>query len=157
MGPADLPLRDIHQPPAPPVWPPAPGWWLLALAVFVVVAGLWWWRRRRVRRAAEIAAVFDDAVAAAVTPAAELAAISELLRRAARQVEPHADRLQGEAWLEFLDRHGPDKSTKSPARVFVEGPGRLLLAGPWQPQVSAGDVARLRPLARVHFLAWMRR
>lgn len=156
MGPAELPLRDIHQPPAPPLWPPAPGWWLVALAVLALAAGLWWWRRRRARRAARIAAVFDDAVAAAVTPAAELAAISELLRRAARQVEPHADRLQGDAWLAFLDRNGPDTSP-SPGREFVEGPGRLLLVGPWQPQVSAADVARLRPLARVRFLAWMGR
>lgn len=155
MGPARLPLRDIHQPPAPPLWPPAPGWWLLALGVVAVIAGLWWWRRRRARRAAAIAAVFDDALAAAQTPEAELAAMSELLRRAARRVDPAADRLEGVAWLEFLDRHDPAAAGSTPGTAFTSGPGQLLLTGPWQPRVPAEAAARLRPLARAWFLARM--
>lgn len=155
MDPAGLPLRDIHQPPAPPLWPPAPGWWLLALAVLALVAGLWWWRRRRARRRAAIAAVFDEAVAAAATPAEELAVMSGLLRRAARRIDPQADRLQHTAWLEFLDRHAPDAGRNATGTAFTEGPGRLLLTGPWQRDADPGEVAQLRPLARARFQAWM--
>ena len=155
MDPAALPLRDIHLPPAPPFWPPAPGWWLLGLAILAVVAGWWWWRRREARRRARIARLFDSAVATAPTPAAELAAISELLRRAARRIDPAADRLDGEAWLEFLDQHGPKETGEHAAADFTGGPGRLLLDGPWRTAVPTGDVERLRPLARARFLAWM--
>lgn len=155
MDPASLPLRDIHQPPAPPLWPPAPGWWLLALAVVALLCALWWWRRRKVRQRAAIARLFDAAVDAARTPAAELAAVSELLRRAARRIDPDADRLKGEAWLEFLDRHGPVGRKEEEGTDFRQGPGRLLLDGPWRSAVPAAGVARLRPLARARFLAWM--
>lgn len=155
MDPASLPLRDVHQTPAPPFWPPAPGWWLLALAVLALLAAFWWWRRRKARRRAAIARLFDSAVDAAPTPAAELAALSELLRRAARRIDPAADRLDGEAWLEFLDRHGPAGKKDAPGTDFTRGPGRLLLEGPWRSEVPAAEVARLRPLARARFLAWM--
>lgn len=155
MSPAGLPLRDIHQPAPPPFWPPAPGWWLLALVILAAALGLWWWRKRRDRRAAAIAAVFDDAVAAATVPADELATISELLRRAARRIEPEADRLDGVAWLEFLDRHDPRPVRGEPGREFSSGPGRVLLTGPWQRDVPPDEVARLRPLARAWFLARM--
>ncbi|HSR64326.1 MAG TPA: DUF4381 family protein, partial [Xanthomonadaceae bacterium] len=102
-----LVLRDIHQPPAPPWWPPAPGWWLLAALVLVASMVPAWraWRRRR-RRLAH-ARLFDAAVAAAATPVARVAAISELLRRAARRIDPAADKLLGDDWLRFLDRDAP--------------------------------------------------
>lgn len=157
MDPAALPLRDIHLAPAPPWWPPAPGWWLLALAVALLVAGIGWWRGRKARRRAAIARVFDSAVADASTPAAELAALSELLRRAARRVDPAADRLEGEAWLQFLDRHGPGGQPDEAGSGFVHGSGRLLLDGPWRREVAESDVARVRALARARFLAWMER
>ena len=32
----ELPLRDIHEPPAPPWWPPAPGWWIVLGIVLLV-------------------------------------------------------------------------------------------------------------------------
>lgn len=143
-----LVLRDIHQPPAPPWWPPAPGWWLLAglaavLAGFLMLRAL----RRRARRRA-IARMFDDAVGRASTPAAQVGAISELLRRAGRRAEPDADRLDGDAWLALLD--GDD-----PARPFSVGPARVVLDGAFRPAVDARDVDVLRPLARRRFLQWM--
>lgn len=156
MDSASLPLRDIHQPPAPPFWPPAPGWWLVALVVLALLGALWWWRRREARQRAAIAGLFDAEVEAAPTPAAELAAMSELLRRAARRIDPSADRLEGEAWLEFIDRHGTAGKKDAPGTDFTRGPGRLLLEGPWRSEVPASEVARLRPLARARFLAWMR-
>ncbi|MEI2456581.1 DUF4381 family protein [Lysobacter firmicutimachus] len=145
---AQLPLRDVHLPPAPSWWPPAPGWWLLAAALLAVAAVVWFWRRRRARRRAAIERVFDQALAAAETPAAQVAAISELLRRAARRRDPQADRLQGEAWLEFLDRD-------SRRRDFAEGDGRVLLDGAYRREVEPGRVAALRDLARRRFLQWM--
>ena len=91
-------------------------------------------------RARAIAAVFDDAVAAAGTPTSQVAAMSELLRRAARRVDPQADRLQGEAWLQFL---GFDDST-----------GWLLLDGGYRREIEPRQVDALRPLARARFLQW---
>lgn len=157
-----LVLRDIHQPPAPPWWPPAPGWWVLTALVVLAIAGWLWWKRRQRRRRALVASVFDDAVGAVDTPAGEVAVMSELLRRAARRVDPGADRLQGEAWLAFLDagRPPPRKRGKTPvpeAHPFSQGPGRLLLDGGYRADVEAAEVAALRPLARARFLQWMAR
>lgn len=144
----ELPLRDIHQAVAPPLWPPAPGWWLLfgVVALIAAALGVWRWRRRRRRQA--LAVMYDQAVDAAQTPAAQLAAISELLRRAARRQQAGAEVLQGDAWLQFLDR-----GMRQPQ--FSTGPGRILGDGPYRPDVSADDVARLRPVARQRFLLWM--
>lgn len=165
MQDAALVLRDIHAPVAPPWWPPAPGWWLLAaLLVLGVTAWAWWRHRRRARRQA-LLALFDTALAGAATPAAEVAAMSELLRRAARRIDPQADRLEGEAWLEFLDRElapagrgrrrGGQRSP--PTRDFTRGPGRLLLDGAYRAEVDPQAVAALRPLVQARFARWMAR
>lgn len=143
-----LALRDIHPMPPPSWWPPAPGWWLVAA---LVVAGLavWAWRvRRRQRHRAHVALLFDDAVANAGSPAQAVAAMSELLRRAARRHDPAADRLQGDAWLALLDR-----DQKQPR--FGTPEGRLLLDGAFRPDVEAADVEALRRIARARFIAWM--
>ncbi|MFC3550844.1 DUF4381 family protein [Lysobacter cavernae] len=150
MDAATLALRDIHQPPAPSWWPPAPGWWLLAAVVLVVIAVLWFWRARRQRKRRAIAALFDQTLAAADTPAAQVAAMSELLRRAARRRDAQADRLHGDAWLAFLDH---DDKPGSPA--FAQGAGRLLLDGGFRREVDAAQVEALRVLARARFLQWM--
>ncbi len=160
-----LVLRDIHQPVAPPWWPPAPGWWLLAAAI-VLAVGTWaWFAARRRQRARTIAAIFDHALAAAETPSAQVAAISELLRRAGRLRDPAADRLHGDAWLMFLDdsaanatrRRGSKRVPKSAAgsHAFAQGPGRLLLDGGFRRKVDPGQVAELRAIARARFLGWM--
>ncbi|HMM26605.1 MAG TPA: DUF4381 domain-containing protein, partial [Pseudoxanthomonas mexicana] len=49
MAPDTLVLRDVHVPPAPSLWPPAPGWWLLAGVVVLMLLGIaaWRWHRRR--------------------------------------------------------------------------------------------------------------
>ncbi len=150
-------LRDIHQPPAPSWWPPAPGWWLLAIALLVAAVAWWWWRGRRKRRRREIAALFDGAVDAAETPAGQVAAMSEMLRRAARKRDASADRLQGEAWLEFLDApvDRAKRRRNMPAPVFVQGAGRLLLDGGYRRDVDAAEANALRVLARRRFLQWM--
>lgn len=143
-----LVLRDVHEGVAPPWWPPAPGWWLL-LAALLLVGAAWAWHRWRLRRRrAVILRVFDDAVAQAATPAQQVAAMSELLRRAARRVDPAADRLHGEAWTAFLDA-----GLEQP--VFSAGAGAVLRDGPFRSDVTAAQADALRPLARARYLAWM--
>lgn len=144
----DLPLRDLHVPPPPPWWPPAPGWWLAAGVLLVLAVGLcaWWLRRRR--RARAIARMFDEALEHAGPPAAQVAAMSGLLRRAARRIDPRADRLEGEQWLQFLD-------AGLPRPVFATGPGALLLEGAFRRDVGQPEVDALRAIARARFLQWM--
>ena len=150
-------LRDIHQPPAPSWWPPAPGWWLVAIALLGVAAWWWWRRQQRERKRLAMASLFDRTLEAATTSADQVAAMSELLRRAARRVNASADRLQGDAWLEFLDR--PATSAKRKRAIhdkpFVQGAGRLLLDGGYRREVEPEQVEALRVLARQRFLQWM--
>jgi hypothetical protein len=144
-----LELRDIHLPPEPSWWPPAPGWWLLALLLLVVA----WvlvrflrqrWRARRRRRA--LLAEFDAALGL-TDPHAQLAAISQLLRRAARLRSPAAAALVGEAWLEFLDQ----TNGVEPA-FFTRGAGRVLQDDPYRPAPDTAKLAALRAPARQCFL-----
>ena len=144
-----LVLRDIHLSNAPGWWPPAPGWWLVAGAVLLLVAGLLAWRLRRLRHRRRLLALFDRETGLA-DPAATVAAISSLLRRAARQHHPGADRLEGEAWLALLDQ-GRDVPR------FAGTLGELLLQGAFRRDPPAEDVAALRQAARERFVEWMER
>src|SRR5690606_26075045 len=107
----------------------------------------WWWLRARRLRAA-IERLFDERVRAAATPVERVAAMSELLRRAARRRDPAADCLQGDAWLIFLDGGNASRS-------FSEGAGRVLLEGGFRREVDAGDADALLPLARRRYLELM--
>lgn len=95
-----------------------------------------------------MAALFDEAMAAAPSRPQAVAAMSELLRRAARLRDPQADRLQGDAWLAMLDRD-------LERAVFNTPQGRLLLDAPFRPDVDAEDVRALQQIARVRFIHWM--
>lgn len=148
MAPPDLQLLDIHEPAAPPWWPPAPGWWVLAGLVLLAVAfvcGRRWHRARRRQRALRM---FDETVAAADTPVQRIAAMSELLRRAGRRRDPAADRLQGEAWLAFLDAGAPQPG-------FVSGAGRALLDGGFRREAGDVEMDALHRIARARFVDWM--
>ena len=147
----ELVLRDVHVPVAPSLWPPAPGWWLLSIGILLVVAIVWtlhWRKRRRIRGWQRM---FDDACRDAPA-AAQIAAISELLRRAARRVDARADRLQGDDWLRFLD--GNIKGENRP-RGFSAGAGRVLLDGGYRRDLPASEVAATKALARARFLELM--
>lgn len=136
MNPDGPQLADIHLPAAPSWWPPAPGWWLLALLLLALSVALAWWLRRRTQRARlrEMLRIeLDTALTLTAAPgeeARQAAALSTLLRRAALRFAPQAASLQGEAWLHFLD-------AADPAKPFSEGPGRLLLDGPYRASVDA--------------------
>lgn len=147
---APLPLKPMHPGVPPSWWPPAPGWWLLAVVLLVVGLAITLWRRRRARRHAAWARLFDQSIDAAMTPTAKLAAVSQLLRRAARRIDPQADRLLGEDWLRFLDA-----GMKQP--VFQSASGALLVEGAFRPQVDADAVDALCVAARQRYLDWMRR
>src|SRR5690606_24386296 len=105
--------------------------------VLVLAAGAWVFlllrarlaRRRRARQVAALAAEAAERLAGEESGAELAAALSELLRRAARLVEPKAASLQGEDWLAWLD--GTD-----PAQPFSRGPGRLLLDAPFRPSMA---------------------
>ncbi|QIO89325.1 hypothetical protein G9274_003010 [Stenotrophomonas rhizophila] len=142
-----LPLRDVHLPPFPPLWPLPLGWWLVLGTVAVVLVGCWAWRAQRRRRRQRWLTLFDTRLAEADGPAAEVAAIAELLRRAARHRQPGAELLDGAAWLAFLDPPG--------SRAFSGAAGTLLLDGMYRAQVDPTEVATLRALARERFLDLM--
>lgn len=74
--------------------------------------------------------------------------MSELLRRAARRIDPDADKLLGDDWLRFLDR-----DLETPA--FATGAGSALRNGGYRRDASDAQVAALQPLARARFLDWM--
>lgn len=103
-------LRDIHLPAEPSWWPPAPGWWLLAaLALGVIVLAIGWWRRhRRVRgRQQRILDELERLVRRHRedgNPLGLLRDMHQLLRRVARQHDPHATQQRGEAWRRTLAR-----------------------------------------------------
>ncbi|MFC6839136.1 DUF4381 family protein [Xanthomonas theicola] len=146
MSPQQLPLRDVHLPPAPAWWPPALGWLLLGAALLLALGiglGLWAWRRARRRRWRR---QFDAALGAGAAPA-QVAAVSELLRRAARRRDPAAATLQGEQWLRFLDG--------GKRQDFSAGPGRVLLDGGYRRELDDAQLQALLPLARRRFLGLM--
>jgi len=128
-----LQLRDIHLPPAPSFWPPAPGWWLLAalLLALLIWAGLLLvrhYRLRRQRRRILQALQQLDQQYGAGQDAAFASEVSILLRRLALQRYPRDQvaALTGDAWLHFLDQHGTDNQ-------FQQGPGWVLAEAPYAP------------------------
>ena len=143
-----LVLRDVHEGIAPAWWPPAPGWWLVLAVVAAVAAFAAWRVAAKRRRRAEILRLFDDTVARAGTPAQQIAAMSELLRRAARRKDQAADTLEGEDWLRFLDEGMPQP-------MFSAGAGRLLQDGGFRADVAAHESDALRGIARQRYLRWM--
>jgi hypothetical protein len=146
-APAGPVLRDIHLPPEPSWWPPAPGWWVLAALVLLLLAWMLWraLQRRRLARARRVLLREFDAVRGAhpssSEAAAQVAALSLLLRRAAKRYAPNALRLQDDDWLAFLD-------ADDVAQPFRRGAGRLLLDGPYRPAVAPEQADALADAVR---------
>jgi hypothetical protein len=140
-------LRDIHLPPEPSWWPPAPGWWIVAgiVVVFAIWASMRIAKQRRLQRARNVLhrelESLRDAHPATSDAAAQVAAMSMLLRRAAKRYEPSASSLRDEAWLVYLD-------ADDPAQPFSRGPGRVLLDGPYRPQLAADEADALAQAVR---------
>ena len=123
-------LADLHGvvEPGPVAYvPQTPGWFVLvALLLAAVAYGAWQWRNHRqsnaYRRAAlrEVDRIEQRLHAGDQSALAELAALP---RRVALHVWERTEitPLDGDAWLEFLGRHGPGVDFRSP-------PGRLLVS-----------------------------
>lgn len=142
----NLPLRDVQLPPAPGLWPPAPGWWLVAAVVLLLVAIPVLLRARRLRRERAWQRQFDDELQAAGEGPLRLAALVELLRRAARANRAGSELLQGEAWLQVLD----------PGNALAPAQRDLLLQGAYQPAIDAAQLATLERWARTRHVALLR-
>lgn len=139
-----LPLRDVHLPPEPAWWPLAPGWWIVVGILVLLLAVPLLLRARRARRRRRWQRLFDDALPMAGASPERLAAIAGLLRRAARQHTAGNERLQGEAWLAWLD---PDNRLPAEQRV-------LLLEGAYRPAIAhPAALQSLESWARDRFVA----
>jgi len=144
-------LRDIHLPPPPTLWPPAPGWWVVSVVVavalvfavrFVRAA----WRRAQPRRAAVRAiAELRRRYESGEAPDILTAELATLLRRAAMNRHPRSQvaGLTGREWLKFLD---------DDAHRFTEGVGACLATAPYA-RGSTVDVGMLLALCET----WVRR
>ena len=153
LDPADplAALRDIHGPPAPDFWPPAPGW--IALAGLGIVAGLCAavvaarrWRAGRFRREALASLRSLRARHAAGAADTEIAMeLSTLVRRVALARRPRDEvaGLTGDRWLAWLDSTLPG--------IGAAARGALLDA----PYARAGRFDVARALAACEH--WIRR
>ncbi|MFT5447968.1 MAG: hypothetical protein ACI9DC_003147 [Gammaproteobacteria bacterium] len=132
-------LRPLHLPPEIGWWPPAPGWWLLVL--LCVVLGVWavkiWRRGAAQREALRIIRVIESGELAGSSLAQQ---INVLLRRYAMACYPqlNAQALVGDAWLEFLNRHGA-------GRDFGGAAAQALTQAPFAPnaRVDRGELINL--------------
>ena len=109
-------LHDFYQPQPPPWVPQTVGWYIVfALLLLLAAWGAWHlcasWRRNRYRR--EALKEMEHA---------DISAIPVLLKRTALVAWPREEvaSLSGDAWLQFLAKHGPDSS-------FDQDVGRRLL------------------------------
>ncbi|CRI63222.1 conserved hypothetical protein [Thiocapsa sp. KS1] len=159
-------LRDIHDIPPIPWWPPAPGWWLLAIALTLLVIFVWRSRARISLRIPipgitlgtwrwEAAAALRDLrrrAGAGQDAKQILGELSELLRRIAmaRLGRPACAGLVGTAWLDWLAAQDPN-GFPWPER------GRILIDAPYAPsgalrsRVGTKDLLSLIDAAR----AWV--
>lgn len=147
--PQDLPLRDIHGPPLPDLWPPAPGWWVLLAVALVALGFASWWLYRRFRAARRRRRILGELqnLKGRIEGADLVAEVSALLKRVALARYPRTDvaSLTGQGWLVFLDRSGGGGR-------FAAGPGEVLAEGPYAP-APAFDAEALLALAA----DWIRR
>ena len=138
-------LRDIHMPPEPGLWPPAPGWWLLALLLLLLAGGLAIWRSRAARRSRPQREALRALAALRTALAAGEASPSHRRRErmpaapgGARQV-PAAGRWQGSP-------AGPGSSSwalKGEVPHSPRGNAELLVSAPYAPRSGADEAEQV--------------
>jgi len=157
-GPTLDDLRDIHLPPEPGLWPPAPGGWLVAaaLALLVVVVARRHARRRPLRAALRELDAIEAAWRSEPDPVRLARGLSQLLRRYALWRYPALGvaGLIGRDWLDFLDEHGGNGGNGE----FARGVGAVLESLPYRPErpAAASDDGRGAP-TREPLIALVRR
>ncbi|GJL81239.1 MAG: hypothetical protein DHS20C01_08730 [marine bacterium B5-7] len=131
-------LRDIIEPTAITLWPPAPapaGWLLLALLlvwlITLIVIAVLHYRSNAYRR--DAIKVLDDIRSSASTDechSKDVLRLAELLKRVAISVYPRQQvaSLAGDPWLKFLDSSGGDGA-------FDSATGRWLTRATYQPGI----------------------
>lgn len=109
-------LEHLAEPAPVPAWPPAPGWLVLAALLVVALCVFAWkrwrrWQRNRYRREALAGLRACRSLGVEQQPA-ELA---RLLKITALTAFPRQEvaALSGDAWLDWLARHGPGFSDES--------------------------------------------
>jgi hypothetical protein len=147
-----LDLRDVHAPPFPDFWPPAPGWWIAGalLAGLLIAMSVRLYRRYRLQRLRGQVLASLDALSAGYRADAAVGFVTEvsmLLRRVALRRFPRRQvaSLFGAEWCRFLDETGGDGG-------FSRGAGKVLADGPYATRVEV-DPEGLTALAR----RWIRR
>lgn len=143
--PLQLPLRDIHMPPAISWWPPAAGWWGLAcLLLSIILLSCWWIRRRQLLKLSAVNLAKQELLRIREQYSTHqdqqwlLRELSVLLRRLSISEYPRLQSasLTGDEWLQFLDK----PMQGSP---FKTGVGRVLLDAPYRPQVEFQEIGPL--------------
>jgi Domain of unknown function (DUF4381) len=147
-----LDLRDVHAPPFPDFWPPAPGWWIAAalLTGLLVYLSVQIYRRYRLRRLRRQVLASLDTLAAGYSAESAVSFVTEvsmLLRRVALRRFPRrrVASLFGADWCRFLDETGGNGG-------FSRGAGQVLASGPYAARVEV-DPEELATLARL----WIRK
>ena len=142
-------LRDIHLPPQPQAWPPAPGWWAVGTGLGIVlllalVLRKSWLARRELRRMLSDARTRLRDIESRYQSGADLPALaadlSVLVRRVALSVHPRRDvaGLHGTAWLDYLARQADEDGFRGAAgRVLTEAPFRDHASQEWASDFEA--------------------
>lgn len=134
-------LRDIHLPPPPEAigfFSDDRLWGVVVAMALVLVAALlalavWRFRRRALRAALAEIEVARQAYGADQDATALARALSRVLRRHAVTRFPQAAGLIGDAWLAFLDAHGPGGLGGDSGWLLAELPYRPMADPPVDP------------------------
>lgn len=139
-------LHDIVEPPAPALWPPAPGWWLVAALVLLLLVrgGQWAWQRWQANAYRRVA-LRALARSEHAETAERVATCVRLLRHAGLALTAHDAGAQasGAAWVVWLQSRCPNLTPS--ARVQ-----QLLSDGAYCPpqRLSPDDATELHAFTR---------
>lgn len=144
-----LPLRDIHLPPEPAIWPLAPGWWwVMAIIILAALISLALYRwllpllkaKRQVRRRERI---WRDEVNSITEHRLRLQAAIEVARRFSLMDEPGLSESEGFDWI---DRLSAREQNEPPAESDIQ----RLRSLPYQKQPADAEILPL--IERLHML-----
>lgn len=143
----DLPLRDIHLPESiVETLAISPIAYFVLGALLIAFIGALLWLKKSFKPSLKSQALknlelIQKRFHEIKDPAISLSEISVFLRRAvmSQKAFSHAAALSGKAWLELLD-------SSLNSSEFREGPGKILLKGPYQKTADEKEVEKLLEL-----------